>query len=101
MKPTQREAGTGAVLLRILAAVVGGYALMTLSTVAIPLLADSLGMRRSQALLWTSAIAFPAHAVIIMAVFHARTSTRAWLWLAGAAVPLGLVALLLWPTSGT
>ncbi|MFC3226733.1 DUF3649 domain-containing protein [Marinibaculum pumilum] len=81
---------------RILAAVVGGYAYATLLVLAAAALLPLLGIGRPEALLVATIAAFPIFAGIVMAVFHARSARRAWLWLAIAAVPpAAAVALLL------
>lgn len=85
------------VAFRTLAAVVGGYVVTSLSNIAVPLLLGAVGVDVPQALLATTMGSFLLYAAIIMAVFHARSATRAWLWLAGASVPFLLVTLLLWP----
>jgi hypothetical protein len=82
---------------RVLAAAGGGYALTSLLTLAVPLLLAAAGIDRAQALLATTMGSFVAYAVIVMAVFHARSATRAWIWLAGAAVPPAIVTAILLP----
>jgi hypothetical protein len=52
-------------------------------------MATSPGWIRSsqaQALLATTMASFLVYAAIVMAVFHARSAVRAWMWLAVAAV---------------
>lgn len=78
-----------------MAAVIGGYVLTSLITLAVPLLLDVIGMSRPQALLAVTMASFLLYAAVIMGVFHARSATRAWAWLAGAALPLGLIVWLL------
>ena len=82
---------------RVLAAVVGGYALTSLSTLAVPMLFSAAGLRQAPALHATTMVGFLVYAGIVIAVFHARSATRAWTWLAVAAVPPGIVAALLLP----
>jgi hypothetical protein len=63
-------------------------------------MATSPGWIRSsqaQALLATTMASFLVYAAIVMAVFHARSAVRAWMWLAVAAVPPGMVTALLLP----
>lgn len=84
---------------RALAAAGGGYVTVSLFSLAIPLLLAALGGDRAQALLAVSMAGFPLYAAIIMAVFHARSATRAWAWLAGVALPLGIIVWLLLPGS--
>jgi len=76
---------------RIVAAAAGGYALASLTTIAVPLLLPVFGINQAQSLLMTSLLSFPIYAGVVMAVFHARTATRAWIGLAIAAAPLVLV----------
>ncbi len=78
---------------RALAATVGGYGLASLLAAALALI---LPMPRLEAVMTSVMVSLLAYAAIIMAVFHARSSMRAWMWLAGASVLLGpLVWLLL------
>lgn len=82
---------------RTLAAVVGGYAHTSLFTVALSMLLAQLGMNLAEAVLATTMGSFMYYAVLIMAVFHARSATRGWLLLAGTAVPMGLIVMALLP----
>jgi hypothetical protein len=82
---------------RTLAAVVGGYAVTTLLNLAVPLLFSALGAGLPQALASALMASFLIWAVIVMAAFHARSAARAWAWLIGAAIPLGLVVWFLLP----
>jgi len=83
-----------AVASRILAATVGGYGLASLANIVAALLLGALGVNLPQALLATTMASFLLYAAIVMAVFHARSAGRAWAWLVGAALPLGLLVLL-------
>jgi len=80
------------VLSRVIAAAAGGYALTSLLSIALALGLTALGMNKSEAVLATTMAAFLLYALIIMAVFHARTATRAWVGLAIAGIPLALFA---------
>ena len=80
---------------RVLAATVGGYAFTSLLTLAVPLTLGVLGMNRAQALLAATTASFLVYAVIVMAVFHARSAARAWAGLVLASLPSGIVLLLL------
>ncbi|MCG8559814.1 MAG: DUF3649 domain-containing protein [Hyphomicrobiales bacterium] len=82
---------------RVLAAVVGGYALTSLLTLAVPLLFSAAGLSQAQALLATTMMSFLVYAGVVMAVLHAPSATWAWTWLAAAAVPPGIVTALLLP----
>ena len=84
---------------RTLAAVVGGYALTSLLTLAVPLLFSAAGLSRAQTLHATTMAGFLVYAGIVIAVFHARSTTRAWAWLAVASVPPGMVTMLLLPAT--
>ncbi|SER25384.1 hypothetical protein [Sphingobium sp. YR768] len=80
-------------LSRILAAVVGGYALTSLLTLLATYALPLLGVPMAQALHATTMASFLAYAAIIMAVFHAASATRAWTGLMAAAVPTGMILL--------
>src|SRR5262245_3082485 len=80
---------------RVTAAAVGGYALTSLSTIALSLLLPELGVGRAEALTASIIASFLFYAAIIMAVFCARSATRAWMALIIASVPPGLVLILL------
>ena len=82
---------------RVLAGVVGGYALTSLVNIALPLLLGLAGVSCAQALYAVTMASFLLYAAIIMAVFHASSATRAWMWIAGAIVPIGGIAWLLFP----
>lgn len=88
-----------AVFSRVVAASVGGYALANLITIALSLIVNALGMQAAVVLLAAEMASFMVWAVIIMAIFHARSATRAWLWLSGAAAVFLLVMWLL-PKAG-
>jgi hypothetical protein len=82
---------------RVLAAVVGGYALTSLLTLALPLGLAPLGVNQAQALLAATTASFVAYAAIVMTVFHARSAARAWIGMTIAALPLAAIVLLLFP----
>ena len=83
---------------RTLAAVVGGYTLTSLLTLAVPLLFSAAGLSLAQTLHATTMAGFLVYAGIVIAVFHARSASRAWAWLAVASVPPSIVTILLLPT---
>lgn len=95
MNRTGPNAARWSIASRTLAAAFGGYALTSLATIALPLLFETIGMDRSQALITTMMAGFLLYAAIIMAVFHAHSAMRAWAWLSGASLALGIVILLL------
>ncbi len=85
-----------AVTSRIIAGALGGYVLTSLIAVALFLLLRGQGLARDEALLAPTLVSFVIYAGIVMAVFHARSATRAWLWVIGASVPIAvLLAILL------
>lgn len=100
-----QEAGSAqyrwSVASRVLAASVGGYAFTSLMTIAVSLLLPLAGMPLASAVLTATMASFLVWAGIVMAVFHARSATRAWAWMAGAAVPLGLIVWQLLPGART
>ncbi|WIW90361.1 hypothetical protein K3M67_20235 (plasmid) [Sphingobium sp. V4] len=76
---------------RICAGVFGGYALTILLTLLVTRLLALLGLSAPEVLHATAIASFPAYAAIIMAIFHASSATRAWLWLLAAAAPAALI----------
>jgi hypothetical protein len=82
---------------RVLAAIGGGYALISLLTLALPLALAPLGINQAQVLLAATTASFLIYVAIVMAVFHARSAARAWAGLAIMALPLSAVTLLLLP----
>jgi hypothetical protein len=79
------------VAFRAVAAIGGGYVLTSLLIIAGAIVLPFVGVGQAEATLATSLASFPIYAVIIMAVFQARNTLRAWLWVAGACVPPLLV----------
>lgn len=79
------------VLSRILAAALGGYALTSALTTL--LLAALMSMPEVQARVSALKPGFLIYLPILLWVFHARSATRAWVWLA---VWTGLAAALCW-----
>lgn len=77
---------------RVLAGFGGGYALTSLLVALLPIL---LPGNRAVILLWSTMTGFLIYAAIIMAVFHARSATRAWLWIIGASMPQAILLALL------
>lgn len=86
-----------AVASRVLAGTLGAYGVTSLVTVALSLLMAALGMDRVEAVTAATLASFAIFAAIAIAVFHARNMSRAWGWLAGAALPLALLSWLLLP----
>ena len=85
------------VVSRLLAAIVGGYALTSLLTLAGPLLFSAANLSQAQALHAITMASFLVYAGIVIAVFHACSATRAWTWLTVAAAPPAIVIALLLP----
>lgn len=84
---------------RALAAIAGGYAFTSLLAIAVSLLLPLVGVPPASALLGATMASFLVWTAVVMAVFHARSATRAWAWLLGAAAPMGLVVWRLLPGS--
>ena len=78
----------GALLSRILAALLGGYGLAALASIA----ALALPLDRSQAVLTGMQASFLIYAGAAIWVFAARSAARAWAGLVIVAVPLSLAA---------
>jgi len=78
----------GSLLSRILAAVLGGYALAALASVA----ALALPIDKPQAVLTGMLASFAIYAGAVVWVFAVRSALRAWAGLLIAAVPLLLAA---------
>lgn len=85
--------GRWSVTFRVLAAIVGGYALASLITVVLSLMLPWIGVGQAEAVLATTIVSFLIYAAIIMAVFHARSALQAWICLFIAALPCGLVII--------
>jgi hypothetical protein len=83
---------------RVTAGTFGAYGVTTLATVALSFVLARLGMVRAEAVLTATLASYAGFAAIAMAAFHARSAARAWLWLAGTALPLGLIIWLTTPT---
>lgn len=67
---------------RVLAAVIGGYALMSALAVLLALpLSWWWPMPRGQAVLVTTYVGFLAYVPVVLWVFHTRSAVHAWGWL--------------------
>ena len=82
---------------RVLAAIMGGYLLTSLITLALSLGLPLIGVGRAEAVMASTIISFLIYAAIILAVFHARSAARAWTWLVLAAVPPATIVALTLP----
>jgi len=86
---------------RAVAAIAGGYGIAALFAAALALcLPAAFGMARSEAAMTGTLVSFLVFALAAMWVFAARSAWRAWSGLAVAAVPPGLLVLLLSRTGG-
>lgn len=79
---------TGPLVSRILAAILGGYGLAALSSVA----ALALPMALSQAVLTGMLASFAVYASAVVWCFAARSASRAWGGLVLAALPLAVAS---------
>lgn len=85
-----------AVASRAVAAIAGGYGVAALSAAVLAVcLPAAFGMARSEAAMTGTLASFLVFAIAVMWVFAARTALRAWSGLVIAAVPMGLLLLVL------
>ena len=82
---------------RIIAALLGGYALAALTSVA----TLALPMDRGEAVLAGMMLSFVVYAGAVVWVFAVSTATRAWAGLLVAALPLLLASYSVWHASST
>lgn len=80
-----------AVAARTLAGTLGAYGLTAQITVVLSFVLALSGLDRAEAVVAATLASFAVFAVISMAIFHARSVGRAWLWLALAAAPLSFL----------
>lgn len=85
---------------RVLAAVVGGYIVTSLMTLALTLALTWIGTSQAEALMASTIASFLVYAAIVMAAFHVRTASRAWMGLVLAAIPCGAIIALSKLTGG-
>ncbi len=88
----RRICSTGPLISRIVAAILGGYALAALASVA----ALALPMSKPQAVLTGMLASFLIYTGAVIWVFAARSARRAWAGLLLAALPLLLAASWVW-----
>ncbi|WP_321901674.1 DUF3649 domain-containing protein [Paraburkholderia tropica] len=81
---------------RIVAAIVGGYALAALTSVA----ALALPIAASQGVITGMLASFVVYTCVVIGVFLARSARRAWGGLLIAAVPLLLASWSVWTSAG-
>ena len=91
-RPSSAARHRWSVASRVLAATIGGYGFVFLLTAAAPLV---LPLQRAEAVLTSTIASFLIYAAIIMAVFHVRSATRAWVWLAVTSLPPFIAIVLL------
>lgn len=83
-----RVLATGPLISRIVAALLGGYALAALSSVAVL----AMPMNKVQAVIAGTLASFLVYAGAVIWVFAVRSALKAWMGLVIAAVPLALAA---------
>jgi hypothetical protein len=83
-----RVRATGPLISRIVAALLGGYALAALSSVAVL----ALPISKPQAVLTGMLASFAIYAAAVIWVFAVRSALKAWVGLIVVAVPLSLAA---------
>ncbi|MCD6077520.1 MAG: iron uptake protein [Ramlibacter sp.] len=84
----RRAVRVGPLVSRIAAALVGGYALAALASMA----TLALPIARTEAVLWGMLASFVVYACTVIWVFAVRSAWRAWSGLVLAAAPLLLAA---------
>ncbi|TBU99821.1 DUF3649 domain-containing protein [Stutzerimonas kirkiae] len=75
---------------RVLAAVLGGYALTSVVTVLLALIWPT---QQAHAVLAATLLSFAVYACVVIWVFSTRSATRAWL---GMVLPTVVLALVCW-----
>ena len=85
------------VVARSLAGTLGAFGVTSLVTAALSLLLARIGGDGVEAVTAATLLSFAVFALISMAVFHARSAARAWIWLIVVSVPTGLAVLALLP----
>lgn len=93
-KPGRQSAAWRGVVARVLAAILGGYAVAYAFTAA---LARLLPLAKVDALIIASLLSFVIYTLAILWAFAARDAWRAW---AGMGVALPLAAIGFWPLAG-
>lgn len=88
-----RGARTLRIVLRVLGAVAGGYALTALAVAALGAVMTQLGMARAEAVTLAAMLGFVLYLMLLLWSFSVKSGTRLWLTLAGGAAAL---AGLLW-----
>ena len=88
-----RTTCTWSIASRIVAAIIGGYALTSLITLALSLALPWVGVGEAEAVQLTTLLSFPLYAAIIIAAFHTRSAARVWMGLSVATLPCVLIVL--------
>lgn len=88
-----RGARTLRIVLRVLGAVVGGYALTALAVTALGAVMTQLGMARAEAVTLAAMLGFVIYLALLLWGFSVKSVVRLWLTFAGGAAAL---AGLLW-----
>lgn len=83
-----RGARTLRILLRVLGAVAGGYALTALAVAALGAVMTQLGMARAEAVTLAAMLGFVIYLALLLWGFSAKSVARLWLTLAGGAAVL-------------
>lgn len=96
MPALRRAAACGPLVSRIVAAVLGGYALAALASVAVL----ALPVRPPQAVIAGMLVSFALYAGAVVWVFAVRSARRAWAGLLVAALPLLAAAWHVWSRGG-
>lgn len=82
------------VVIRVLGAVFGGYALTVLAVAAAGAAMARLGMARSDAVVLAAMLGFVAYLALLLWGFSVKSTARLWLVLAGGAAAMaGLLRL--------
>lgn len=84
-----------AVTSRTFAGTLGAYGATSLFVMAFSRLLARIGVNPVEAVVTATLPSFAVFAVLAITVFHARSVTRAWSWVAGAAVLFGSLWLAL------
>ncbi|MBN3813487.1 DUF3649 domain-containing protein [Paraburkholderia sp. Ac-20347] len=92
----RRVAPLVSLISRIVAAIVGGYALAALASVA----ALALPISAPQGVITGMLASFVVYTCVVIGVFLARSARRAWAGLLIAAVPLLLASWSVWTSAG-
>lgn len=87
----QSTLSPGSIASRVLAALVGGYAL---AYGFVAFLSVYLPLARPDRVAFAGLFSFAVWTAVVIYVFAARSATRAWLWLGCLTLALGLAAFL-------